>query len=68
MLYFPNPAISARKNGRFFPEFANFFQIRTHKQIITTHRGPIYQIKAHEKPYRMDNLLDLINRCDYVGL
>ena len=36
-----------------FPEFSIFFQIRTNKKIITAHRGPIYQIKAHEKPYPM---------------
>ena len=35
-----------------FPEFFIFFQIRSHQNVRTVHRGPIYQIKAHERPYQ----------------
>ena len=36
-----------------FPKFSIFFPIRTNKKIRTAHRGPICQIKAHEKSYHM---------------
>ena len=33
-----------------FPKFSTFFQIRTSKKVSTSHRGPIYQIKASKIP------------------
>ena len=68
MLYFPNPAISARKKGR-FSKFSTFFQIRTSKKVLIAHRSPIYKIKASKIPCkRKRNDFVLINICASVRL
>ena len=59
----PSPAISAHvvfpQSGHIRPEkrpflkkIPHFFQIRSHQNVRTVHRGPIYQIKANERPYQ----------------
>ena len=50
MLYFPNPALSARKNDWFshiFPRFPS----RTHQQVFTAYLRSIYQVKADKMIY-----------------
>ena len=59
----PNPAISAWKNGCFSKIVHIFFQTGTHQKVRTTHRGPIYQMKAPEKAYqKRKEYVFLINR------
>ena len=59
----PNPAISAPavfpQSGHIrlekrvlFQNCPHFFQTGTHQKVRTTHRGPIYQMKAPEKAYQ----------------
>ena len=52
----PHPAISARKNGD-ISKISTFFQNGTLQKVLTAERAPIYQIKPHEKLYRMQKIV-----------
>ena len=63
MQYFPNPAIAARKNGR----FSIFFQERTLQKVLTAHRVPIYQIKDNEMLIQMQKKSIRFDKNVFLG-
>ena len=50
-----------------FPKFSTFFQIRNCKNVLTTHRGPIYQIKASKIPCQTQRQLFRFDKYVCVG-
>ena len=69
----PNPAIFAHavfpqfghirpEKTAVFPKISTFFQIRTHLNLRTAHRRPMYRIKVNGNPYQMQKTCDF-NKC-----
>ena len=68
MRYVPNPALAARKNGRFSIFFHIFSKIEQSKRFLPhISSGPIYQIKAHEIPSQMQKKSFRFNKKVCVG-